>query len=60
MTERELLDHFAGLAMQSMINTKDGEEWLERDDFRSIAIGAYAMAKAMIDYKIDLVSEGLI
>jgi len=57
MEERPTIDHWAALAMQSMMATKEGQEYIGRDDFRSVAMAAYGMACAMWDYRSELIQE---
>lgn len=57
MEERPMIDHLASLAMQSMMMTEEGQEYIARDDFRSVAMAAYGMACAMFDHRSELIRE---
>ena len=58
MTNKQLIDHFAGLAMQGIITTKEGQHLLSKYDFSRIAKESYRISLAMIDERTDLLKKG--
>lgn len=54
MTEREQINHFAGLAMQAYISSQNLAHNWDNEDLAGIAKFSYAMACAMIDQRDDL------
>jgi hypothetical protein len=60
MTDEQLIDHFAGLAMQSMISTQNLAGNWDGDVLAGVAKFAYAMAVQMMEHKADLIEGGVI
>ena len=60
MTEEQLIDHFAGLAMQAMISTSHIYGAWDKDAFAQVAKFAYAMAVQMVDQKCELLEAGVL
>ena len=60
MSDEELIDHFAGLAMQSMISTQHLAGNWDNDALAGVAKFAYAMAVQMVDQKCELLEEGIL
>ena len=54
-TKRPMIDHFAGLAMQSLISTKNLSGNWDNEELAAIAIFSYAMAVKMIEHKEYLI-----
>ena len=60
MTNEQLIDQFAGLAMQSLISTKNLSGNWDDEELAAIAIFSYAMAVKMIEHKADLIEGDVI
>jgi hypothetical protein len=60
MTDEQLIDHFAGLAMQAMISTQNLAGNWDNDVLAHVAKFAYAMAVQMVDQKCELLEAGVL
>ena len=60
MTNKQLIDHFAGLAMQAMISSSNVYGAWDSDAFAQVAKFSYAMAVQMMEHKADLIEGGVL
>jgi hypothetical protein len=62
MTDEELIDHFAGIAMQGLIGNPTNDFYSTWDDhsLNSVSIFAYEMAVKMMERKAQLIEMGVI
>jgi methyltransferase-like protein len=58
LSERSMVDQLAALAMQSIIKTEQGNNFIANDDFRPIALAAYAIACNMLNHRSELIKDG--
>lgn len=57
---RPMIDHFAGLAMQSLMHTDEGRYYIMKESYDQVAENAYGMATSMMYVRRRLMSEGSI
>ena len=60
MTDFSTISHFAGLAMQALISTKNLSGNWDNEELAEIAKFSYAMACAMVDQRNELSKGGVI
>jgi hypothetical protein len=62
MTDEELIDHLAGIAMQGLIGNPANDFYATWDDhsLNSVSIFAYEMAVKMMERKAQLIESGVI
>jgi len=60
MTDEQLIDHFAGLAMQALISTNSLYSDWANADLAQVANFAYAMSMHMVEHKAELIEGGVI